>query len=791
MAVSRFQEHVIIFAASTDQAAVLAALKQAGGKVMHRFGREGMIVSFDKPEGEVARLLPPGARLLAAGDELPRGLSAGLARQLRAFRLRQSPEFRAAKLNVSTEVEWEADDLGSPEVKDGIQVHLREYAFGEVVGPPAPLEIPKNERLINDTAVGVVIVSGSGDYAISEDEKDHILAEVQEGLDWLGSLKPEANVSWVYDVQEASVNISPWAGFRWPKLPDKFYKGFDAAFLRHSNGKIYLFRKDQYVKLADIQSGPEANYPRPITEGWSGLPATFAEGIDAALYRQSNRKIYFFKGSEYVCFSDTSMEMEPGYPKPISEGWPGLPAEFKEGINAALMRKDNGKIYFFKGNQYVCYSNVSQGIDVNYPKPISEGWHGLPVEFQEGIDAALQTTDGKIYFFKKNKWYGRFVRISNGQDVDPGYEAGLPIGMSTEEAESRWRDPALTQLGYPVGYDGAAQHAAKIRDELQTQWGYTCFFSKYYTTVTGYSRGVKVIIYRPDFGPASDEVKKVSHTMAHETGHMFGAADEYGESVCGSEAGRFFKIGSHNCKTCVPDPNVPCFMRSTPGTICEYTPWQLGWGAFMTKIDAAVWRSDNSKIYLFSNDKCIQITNVSAGRDAGYPSDIKETFPGLPQDFQKGIDAALWRESTGALYLFKGSHYVRYDNLAGGGAPVGPLSLSAGEWSKLPASFQQGIDAAFWRESNSAIYLFKGSQYLRITKMSSGIDAGYPRPIAGNWPGLPADFHSGIDAVLMRRSNNKIYFFKGKQYMRYLDAENRADGDSPWSININWFPFPT
>ena len=45
------------------------------------------------------------------------------------------------------------------------------------------------------------------------------------------------------------------------------------------------------------------------------------------------------------------------------------------------------------------------------------------------------------------------------------------------------------------------------------------------------------------------------------------------------------------------------------------------------------------------------------------------------------------------------------------------------------------------------------------------MDPGYPQPIAGNWPGLPASFTSGIDAAFWRESNNKIYFFKGNQYV--------------------------
>ena len=70
------------------------------------------------------------------------------------------------------------------------------------------------------------------------------------------------------------------------------------------------------------------------------------------------------------------------------------------------------------------------------------------------------------------------------------------------------------------------------------------------------------------------------------------------------------------------------------------------------------------------------------------------------------------------------------------------------------------------------------------------VDAGYPRPIAGNWQGLPALFTSGIDAALMRRDNHKIYFFKGTQYVRIDGETSVMDAGYPNWIDKNWMPFP-
>jgi hypothetical protein len=231
-------------------------------------------------------------------------------------------------------------------------------------------------------------------------------------------------------------------------------------------------------------------------------------------------------------------------------------------------------------------------------------------------------------------------------------------------------------------------------------------------------------------------------------------------------------------------------MRSNSGAMCPSTPWHLGWGAFLTKIDAALWRRDNSKIYLFRNGKYIRITDVDAGRDDGYPTNIAGNWKGLPASFREGIDAALWRESNKSVYLFKGNQYVRFTNV-NDGMDAGYPKPIAGNWPGLPASFQSGIDAALWRESNGKIYFFKGSQYVRFSNVADGVNAGYPKPIAGNWNGLPASFTSGIDAALMREDNHRIYFFKGRRYVRYSDADNTMDAGYPKWINIHWIPFPT
>lgn len=427
----------------------------------------------------------------------------------------------------------------------------------------------------------------------------------------------------------------PIAG-NWANLPASFQSGIDASVWREDNKKVYLFKGNEYARLTDTTM--DAGYPQSIAGNWQNLPASFTSGIDAAVWRKSNNRIYLFKGSQYARLTGTTMDA--GYPNPIAGNWAGLPAAFQQGIDAVVWRESNDKIYMFKGNQYVRFTDTT--MDAGYPQPIAGNWKGLPASFTNGISAAL-THRGKkkIYLFDG----AEYVAMSDG---------------------------------------------------------------------------------------------------------------------------------------------VACLMVSNTEQLCAYTPTHWSWGAFLTKIDAAVWRGDNNKTYLFSGDWYVRYSNINDGIDEEYPKKISGNWADLPVAFRSNIDACVYRNSNNKLYFFKGDQYVR---LTGSTMDAGYPKPIAGNWNGLPSSFQQGIDAAFLRESNGKIYMFKGNQYVRLTDTT--VDNGYPQPIAGNWPGLPSGFTSGLDAALMRWDNHKIYLFRDRKYVRYTKVEDGIDPGYPNWINKNWMPFPT
>jgi hypothetical protein len=612
-----------------------------------------------------------------------------------------------------------------------------------------------NQRLINEVAVGIVVVQGpTPDLRMELSEVIQAAAEVAEGHNLLASFEPAAKVSWVYDLKTVSIDEAPWPNAPWKGLPREFYqKSIDAALWRESNQKVYLFHKDQYVRLTGSTADGD---PKPIKGNWKGLPSEFEEGIDAAFWHKTDGKIYMFKGGQFVRLTETVVD--DTYPKPIAGNWKGLPSSFEQGIDAAFMDPKTNKIYMFKGDQ--CVRLTGSTVDGGYPQSIKENFKGLPEYMESGIQAALWRGDnGKVYLFGKPSrqnltTYARFSDIT--QPVDSTYPKYVG-GLDADQAEALWRDPAQAALGVSPGSQGYEDYVAQLRQSFGTEWGIVIFITKYPADWPAYTRGRigkprRIVLAWTDFD-------SWDRTVAHETGHTFGAPDEYSSSNCSCKAsGRFFRVRNGNCQLCTNEVSME---DNYPKSIAG--PWKNLPASFQSGIDAALWREDNRKVYFFKGDQYVQLTDTTM--DGGFPKPIAGNWKGLPASFQSGIDAAVWRKSNNRIYMFKGSEYVQ---LTGSTMDSGFPKPIKGNWKGLPPSFEQGIDAALWREVNDKIYMFKGSEYVGFTDMT--MDPIYPRTIQGNWHGLPASFTQGLNAAFTHRDRKRMYLFKDSQYASMVDG---------------------
>ncbi|MFE1770985.1 hypothetical protein [Streptomyces sp. NPDC059008] len=176
----------------------------------------------------------------------------------------------------------------------------------------------------------------------------------------------------------------------------------------------------------------------------------------------------------------------------------------------------------------------------------------------------------------------------------------------------------------------------------------------------------------------------------------------------------------------------------------------------MDKIDAALLHNGNPRF--FGGASYVEL-DWSSGDRVGYTREISEVWPGLPADLHSGIDA-VFLGPDGDPRFIKGDRYVqcRWDD----GSFVEDLKLSE-VWPGLPPEIQNDVDAVFLGPDGDPRF-FKGGKYVQC-KWSDGSRVGFTREISEVWPGLPADLHSGIDAVFLGPDGDPR-FIKGDRYIQ-------------------------
>lgn len=121
-------------------------------------------------------------------------------------------------------------------------------------------------------------------------------------------------------------------------------------------------------------------------------------------------KAYFVVGDQVFEY-DIEADRANGEQWALSGAWGGLPKEFADGIDAAV---DLGtfNLYVFRGTDYVRIPFGTQEVD-DGPKSIKDNWRGLAFET---VDAAMNWGDGKVYLFRGTD-YARYDIEADRQDA--------------------------------------------------------------------------------------------------------------------------------------------------------------------------------------------------------------------------------------------------------------------------------------------------------------------------------------------------------------------------------------
>ena len=215
----------------------------------------------------------------------------------------------------------------------------------------------------------------------------------------------------------------------------------------------------------------------------------------------------------------------------------------------------------------------------------------------------------------------RTVTVSSA----PGPYAG--VADAYERYERDWRDAALASMGYAAGRPGYQKYASDLRASRHTDWAYVAFFTKYPLNHFAYAIVEKVVMNYANDGWGADNINRV---FAHESCHIFGAADEYGSCACGTTSGHL-AVPNSNCVNCFPPgAQLSCLMNANTLDMCTFSRKQIGWDdrLFPKQVGWSGWVA----------------LGAPAGGFAGAPAVISRSGT-VCNIYVRGADNALWQKA--------------------------------------------------------------------------------------------------------------------------------------------------
>ncbi|MEM7130901.1 MAG: hemopexin repeat-containing protein [Chloroflexota bacterium] len=174
-----------------------------------------------------------------------------------------------------------------------------------------------------------------------------------------------------YDTKRGATSKPRSMHSKWAPLGEIGFKRADAAFVGYDHfaleeeglvKKLFLVHKNKYIRIDIGTNEIDEGYPRPLSEGWPGLPF---DRLDAAIF-DDPKSLYFFNGNHYARYDLATRSFGDEYPELITKRWAGVTFDR---IDAAMSWGPE-KAYFFRGEQHIRYDMVTYRADPGYPKSI-------------------------------------------------------------------------------------------------------------------------------------------------------------------------------------------------------------------------------------------------------------------------------------------------------------------------------------------------------------------------------------------------------------------------------------
>ncbi len=217
----------------------------------------------------------------------------------------------------------------------------------------------------------------------------------------------------------------------------------------------------------DFEGGIALGPARLAADDFPGFPPF----PDAMLMGQGDRaqKLYVFSASQYYRYDLSSAQptLDPTYPRPIRNNWPGLDQLRIGGYFRAATTLPDGQILFFRNDDVIRY-DFQTGV-IGTPEPIADAFPGLPDEIDCAVMGKSGSSRAHMLYAIKGDEYWRFNTATGRID-----------GANGASFTANWQN-----LTPPVDHALLVQGRRKMRIGLPARWER---FDKAALVTTAYQR---------------------------------------------------------------------------------------------------------------------------------------------------------------------------------------------------------------------------------------------------------------------------------------------------------------
>ena len=281
----------------------------------------------------------------------------------------------------------------------------------------------------------------------------------------------------------------------------------------------------------------------------------------------------------------------------LEPGWRDVIARLPEGLLAELI-----KAFFSEAACWEMTGEMAVGI------VFVESSRANGPKFSAGDRAAIcqKILDGQSWLAGEHpdgnlSWVYDFQFVT----IDVANGSGDPD-------EAYWRDPAMGLVSYnghsyTAAWSGVAAYREDMRAANLSAHAMAIFVTPYANSWHAYAGDGRITLAnKNNWGGWGQGT--IDRIVAHETSHLFGAADEYTgsgtpcsscETVHGCD-----KIPNGNCGAC-SHPHQDCVMDGNSKRLCGYTRGQIGWSTLFveTTTGDVLWAGTDDDVWVDIGDR--------------------------------------------------------------------------------------------------------------------------------------------------------------------------------------------